>query len=182
MPCANVTCDRQHTRCYGCFGRSHTLEPIVLQADVAVKNCVAYNATGIGNRAIFPKFRSLRFTSIFFDNISMLSAKSMMDQRQYDREISKKIKEMVKVVNENGGWTVSGWHRRGLINDADDVLLSTTTIGHLTFLIPSRLSVLEEDVFKSLIIETPGDNEGPQPLAGAQPPTDNAAASSSSTT
>ena len=164
VPCVNVTCDRQKTRCAGCFGKSHTLEPIVLQADVSIRECPLYNPTGNGNKAAFPAFRSLRFTNLFFDNISALSAKTL-DQQSYDRTISIDIKKMVNIINNNGGWTLCGWHRRGVCveNDTDDYTLSVSTTGHLTLLTPTTSTIMESDEYKDLIIKNPG-TEAPQTI------------------
>ena len=171
VPCVNVTCDRQKTRCAGCFGKSHTLEPIVLQADVSVRECPLYNPTGTGNRAAFPQFRSLRFTNCFFENVSTLSGKTL-DQKSYDRTIAKDIKRMVAIVNDHGGWTLCGWHRRGVCveNDTDEYTLSVSTTGHLTLLTPTTPAAMDRAEFKALLVRCPGA-DAPQPILqqGAQP-------------
>ena len=171
VPCVNVTCDRQKTRCAGCFGKSHTLEPIVLQADVSVRECPLYNPTGTGNKAAFPRFRSLRFTNLFFDNISALSAKTL-DHKSYDRTVARDIKRMVAIVNDNGGWTICGWHRRGVCveNDTDDFTLSVTTAGHLTLLTPTTPSNVDKDEYKALLIKNPGNEDAPQSILQENPP------------
>lgn len=167
VPCVNVTCDRQRTRCAGCFGKSHTLEPIVLQADVSVRECPLYNPTGTGNKAPFPQFRSLRFTNCFFENVSTLSAKTL-DQKSYDRTIGGDIKRMVAIVNDSGGWTLCGWHRRGVCveSDTDEYTLSANTTGHLTLLTPTNPADMDTPAYKNLLIKCPG-SDAPQPIVQA---------------
>ena len=155
VPCSNVTCDRQNIRCRGCFGTRRTLEPIVLQSDIDILNALRYDP---GGHAVFPEFRSFKFTSLFFENISSLSARAMDDKRSMDNLCETNINAMVEYINENKGWSVAGWHRRGVIatgsGDNEEYTLSYGTRGHLTFLQPTDMSVLEKKEFKKHLIPT----------------------------
>ena len=64
---------------------------------------------------------------------------------------------MVTHINNNGGWTIAGWHRRGvLIQDGDDDFqLNADTAGHLVLLEPTNLAVLQTDEYKALLIDAP---------------------------
>lgn len=158
VPCKNVTCDRQNPQCSGCFGASQTMGPIVLQADIDILNCPHYNLNNNGKIASFAKFTSFKFTSLFFQSISILSGITPDNRRAYDSTCKSQVPKMIDVVNKNGGWTVAGWHRRGVQyaagfgGDADEATLSTSTMGHLTLLMPTNPKCIElEDFTKELI-------------------------------
>ena len=59
--------------------------------------------------------------------------------------IRSKVKDIVTHVNANGGWTVLGWHRRGVVTGNDGNLeLNSETEGHLVRVEPSNLATTKE--------------------------------------
>jgi hypothetical protein len=154
--CMCYTCDRLFP-CKGCFGKSPTKKPIVLECSVYVQDCPNYDDTT--KLAEFERFTSLTFTSLFFQSIVDLSRqhpKAITDR--YD-EVQNSVNEIVRYVNAHGGWRVVGWHRRGVITDTEsgDAILSERTQGHLTVLCPTDMNLETTDEFKAMQISTPFD-------------------------
>jgi hypothetical protein len=154
--CMCYTCDRLFP-CKGCFGKSPTKKPIVLECSVYVQDCPHYNDTT--KLAEFERFTSLSFTSLFFQSIVDLSRqhpKAITDR--YD-EVQKSVIDIVRFVNQHGGWRVVGWHRRGVTTDLEsgDAILNERTQGHLTVLSPTDVNLENTDEFKKMKIPTPID-------------------------
>lgn len=169
--CSNVTCDRQRLRCSGCFGTKQTINPIVLQCNVKIFGSPNYDKSNSSEFAHFRQFRSFRFSKIFFESISQLSARTLQSSRATDIICQERIPQMVAHVNDHGGWTVAGWHRRGVrttsSGDSEDTTLSVTTLGHLTLLVPTNRMVVSSEAFKTFLIPTNYEDESGGDQAGS---------------
>ena len=70
--------------------------------------------------------------------------------------IRNRIKTMVSEVNLNGGWTVVGWHRNGLITEGtgagEEAMESHRTEGHIVCLEPTDPACLDRDSHKDSLI------------------------------
>lgn len=170
VPCTGSTCDRQYRNCKGCFGKNNKLlDPLVLRATVEVQDEPKY-AAGVGRKAktaVFTGFRSWRFSQLFFKNIHDIAKKTAQDINAMDIEDA--IDNMVDAINDDGGWTVIGWHRQGerIELDTGETVNSTSTLGHLVYLYPTTPEVLQKETYKELLIKTPsvalaGDNNNAQ--------------------
>jgi len=157
ITCANITCDRQNINCTGCFGRSPTQNPIVLQCDVTIPDCPAYDpATSC---AIFWSFRSLRFSQLFFGSLDQLSSRSPEVIRQLRNVIRQQVHAMIEHVNNHGGWTLIGWHRRGVHRvQNDEILVSNKTLGHLVYVMPTNEDAIAMPAFVKNKINLPAPN------------------------
>ena len=84
-----------------------------------------------------------------------------MTQEYFDIEDS--ITNVVELINDNGGWTVTGWYKRGLITDKSLLevppsnVVSTEVVSgqinyHIVQLLPSNEDFMDEDtdLFKEL--------------------------------
>lgn len=164
--CNGYTCDRQ-AHCRGCFGKAPTSKPIVMICAVQVDDTPKYAY------AYFPRFSSLKFTGLFFEDLEGLSARHISVIRTIYGTIQVSVTEMVEHVNQHGGWTVCGWHRQGIQKDdgtGEDVL-SSSTVGHITMLEPTDPAVLGTVEFRNMLIRTPGDVSVPQlPVPAVQIP------------
>jgi hypothetical protein len=163
--CMGYTCDRVF-KCKGCFGRSPTRKPMVLSCSVYVADCPEYNDAI--KRADFHHFTSLTFTSLFFQNIVTLSRLHKEIIGNLHSDIQQAVLNIVNLINTNGGWRVVGWHRRGVTTDDEsgEAILSETTAGHLTMLMPTNSNILLSDEFKSFQIPTPAHDTVPPILPG----------------
>lgn len=100
------------------------------------------------------KFRSSRTTDLFFDNL-----KTFCDDHQpkmHQRKLRDKIKAMTSHVNNNGGWTMAGWFRKGEVIDnlggkEEEKLTSSTVQLHVCYLLPTALDRCS-DAYKNLVI------------------------------
>ena len=163
IPCLNVTCDRQTKRCKGCFGKSETERAFVMLSDVIVADTPDYDKNG----ARFDNFRSLRFTKLFFVDInaasSFVSVCNDGDLAIGNRTARRAMNAMVEIVNQNSGWTVAGWHRRGALTEENgETYLSSETKGHLVLLQPTQPDDIALPAFKSLLISFATDTPANQ--------------------
>ena len=60
----------------------------------------------------------------------------------HENIIEEKLIEMAEFVNDNGGWTVMGWHRRGTTNMGPNnvPVVTLQTLGHLMRIFPTSLA------------------------------------------
>ena len=154
MNCKRYACDAQTAHCKGCHGTSPFVGKLILDQHVEIQDCPQY---GTGGTALFLNFRSNRTTVIFFEEWGKFT---MLPEEVIERinvTIRAQIRVLVNIINRNGGWTIAGWHRRGIIEDEDtgELQISTKTKGHLTLLIPSNPAVLETNEYKDNIIKLP---------------------------
>jgi len=168
--CNNFMCDRQNIRCQGCYGTKPSLWPIVVQCDVTVHQVSDWNRNK-NNNANFFDFRSWKFSNLLFDDLEKLCSMNQDDLDSFEIEMRNAVKVIIDHINDNGGWTVIGWHRRGIIGatgDESDELLSNDTLGHISCLMPSNPQVLLPDSYIKYTPSKPG-NAGP-PVVGARQP------------
>ena len=154
--CQNITCDGQNIKCKGCFGRRPFVGNRVLKCHVTVRDCPTYDSAT--QQADFFDFKSFRTSEIFFDDFGSISMISEELSEHLNSEIIRpRIHAMVAYVNSHGGWTIAGWHRRGIVENSEtgESYVSTTTMGHLTLLYPSNPNVLQNNGFTSNLIQTP---------------------------
>ena len=137
VPCAGTTCDRQTTACKGC-SPPKIRKNFVLQLDVEVNNQHGYNPeTG---RATFT-FRSWKFTEFVIHNSGVFSRLDPMDMVQHVQDIDDALDRLSVLINANNGWTVIGWHKRGVVdrsNESGQMELAVDTEGHLVRLFPTN--------------------------------------------
>lgn len=163
--CSHATCDRQNIKCRGCFGIAPTRFPIVLECDIVVKDCPNYDTKH--NEAEFVKFRSFRFSNLFFDSLEDLSSKPYHDIDTLSMTLRNNLTSMVDHINNHDGWTITGWHRRGVFDrgvDGEETLASNTA-GHIVYLMPSNPKVINDNTFKANKIKT---TLNPQPTLASK--------------
>ena len=145
--CNHSMCDRQNINWKGCYGQSPTQWPIVLQCDVLVHDVKGFNKTDDGT-ASFSDFRSWRFSNFFFDSFASLENQNQDDFESFQSDMRREIKSMVAHVNTNGGWTIIGWHRRGVYGTAgeeSEEMLANDTAGHISCLKPTKATAIENN-------------------------------------
>jgi len=84
-----------------------------MQCDVKVYNVEGYNASEDAT-AIFYQFRSWKLSQLLFASLEKMSSQSQEDFERYQRQMRKEIKQLIALVNNKKGWTIIGWHRRGI--------------------------------------------------------------------
>ena len=71
-----------------------------------------------GERITIVSLTSLQFQNMFTKGhlVQHIRASYLQGTQNY-RNIQLSLKVVVSLINENGGWTIYGWGKRGLIND-----------------------------------------------------------------
>ena len=158
--CSGLFCDRQRidevkSCCMcGCFSTK------------ALINCIiavwimSFN-TSDGKRRVVKDLSSLKAFQMFTKGKMSIHVRASMlssGSRYYDA-ITDCMDEIVDYVNENGGWTIIGWGKKGLINDATLLGVTTETKGkeearkvvadevttHVVQFYPTNRALLESD-------------------------------------
>ena len=77
--------------------------------------------------------------------------------------IYSKIQQMIELVNDNDGWIVIGWYRKGESADANATeekqLVDAAFFQlHVSRIVPSNIKVLDSQRFKSLMFDFNDEN------------------------
>ena len=153
VKCFGTTCDRQDPSCNGCHNGPTARRNFVLRVFVEIENEFDYNSqSGV---AAFT-FRSYTLTEFFVDTDSFQHL-DYTKMTSNDQAIRNAVRAIQNYVNNHGGWTVSGWHRRGQISSMEDGTLeiNANTVGHLTRVEPTRSTDTFRDALKPLRFEAP---------------------------
>jgi hypothetical protein len=138
VPCVGTTCDRQLLTCSnGCHGMPKIRKNYVISAVVEIENQPHYNAaTSVATFTL----RSYEFTKLLIRDIGTFDAQTIDEMKQHNMKLRKAARDLSEYINDNGGWTVIGWHRRGLMTTGQDGAqeLSSDTKGHLVRLEPTN--------------------------------------------
>ena len=112
-------CDRQNIEynllkaACGCFSHKASLNNIV-----AILTFIYVLSNGF--QRIMHKFSSLQFMNMFTKgNLSIdVRASRLQGGNEMYENIIDAIEDIVDTINNDGGWTLYGWGKRGLINDS----------------------------------------------------------------
>ena len=128
--CSGFFCDRQRVKeileagkgC-GCYHAQTYLNPIAITHDIHVTPANAdHNIIKVLN------FSSMKFTSIYMKGYFNKSVDPGLIQLTNPYwTLRDCVKAIETLVNDNGGWTVIGWYKRGMINDKS--LLAAGKVG-----------------------------------------------------
>ena len=138
VPCNGPICDRQLKDCKGCPGQPKFRTNWVLSMQIEIENQRQYNAsTGIAAFCM----RSFRTTCMFIKRPSEFGTIDLMVMKTHQQGIRGAAAAIVDYVNGHGGWTVIGWHRRGVtVGDDGAPELNAFTKGHVVRFEPTNLS------------------------------------------
>ena len=138
VPCIGVTCDRQDVRCRGCVAGNASRKNIVLHVTVQVLNQHRYDAA---TRMATFHMRSYVLSELFVDMMS-LEATDFDELPPLNAPIRTAVRAIQNRVNQNGGWTLYGWHRMGVRRSLEDDTFEVNldTGGHATRLEPTNTS------------------------------------------
>ncbi len=141
VPCTNITCDRQNTTCKGCRGKDITSQNYVVWVHVEVHDQYKYEPKG--GVATFLGHRSFDLTKQLVD-VGAFRSVDVSTMDRFQDGLRKACDRIVALVNANGGWTLVGWHRRGVttLNSDGSVDICSYTQGHIVRLEPTRQTPL----------------------------------------
>ena len=126
--CNGLMCDKScisewnNTKGCGCVGMSPNVSNLALVHSIWISSVADMNMAAnerIQRRISHTNFSSTKFSLCYLTNrIPPTVRKSSLSQanRLY-WELEECIEEVVDFVNDNGGWTVVGWYKRGAIKD-----------------------------------------------------------------
>ena len=137
VPCTNITCDRQNTTCKGCRGKDTTSQNYVVKVHVQVHNQPKYDP--VSGQATFLGHRSFHLTKQLVD-VGAFASVDVSAIAQNSGALRRACSRIADYVNVNGGWTLIGWHRRGVCTPNPDgsVDICSYTQGHIVRLEPTR--------------------------------------------
>eukprot|EP00978_Attheya_sp_CCMP212_P041813 scaffold244588_cov43-Attheya_sp.AAC.2 len=143
--CGGILCDRQlepeaKHKCV-CFNSDHR-STLVVSTDVII-----YPNDEDKEPIHIEKFRSLRLTNLL---LKVPDSAQVDDFKGYRKQIRKKANEIVDYVNNNGGFTITLWSKRGEIFDmafADEpgmrkktAIASEKLTYHISYLYPTHVN------------------------------------------
>ena len=136
VPCTNITCDRQNTSCKGCRGKDVTAQNYVVKLHVQVHDQHKYEP--ISGVATFLGYRSFHLTKQLVD-VGAFASVDVAAMAEHTAPLRRACSRIAHYINNNGGWTLIGWHRRGVYTPNADgsVDISSYTQGHIVRLEPT---------------------------------------------
>jgi hypothetical protein len=147
--CNGTLCDHQNpilrTGSCGCLYYNRTCS-IVLDMTVTFKTT---DSNGYENQYSVPHFRSWRTSQVFIHPTAMTADSAVF--LEHTREIRNVAANIKNIVNQNEGWTIVGWYRKGEIvdasaepNDAGSEITSDNHPIHVSYLYPTKPSCLDD--------------------------------------
>ena len=153
--CSGLFCDRQRAveirrgnRACGCYSMQTRIGNIVLVHHVTVSK---------GNDVMLnmDDFSSLQFSHLYMKTGFTSSMRfNLLDYTPSYFSLQKAADDVVKYINDNGGFTIIGWYKRGEINDVsnDDSQndVESSDIGyHIVSIFPTNRSVVNRMELKN---------------------------------
>ena len=125
--CSGLFCDRQNIEADGrkacaCFSHKSSCSCIAMQMNLLF-------TTQDSENRLMEKFSSHQFLCFLTKGSLSIDIRSSQLQHGNDAydDIIDSIEEIFELINEDGGWTITGWSKRGMINDA--ALLNSNNSG-----------------------------------------------------
>jgi hypothetical protein len=140
--CNGTLCDRQHPMMQGascgCLHFNRTCS-VVLDMTVTFETV---DRNGYQHQHSVTHFRSWRTSRLFIQPTAMTADNEVF--LGHTREIRNVAANIKNTVNENGGWTIVGWYRKGEIvdasagsNETDNTIASDNHPIHISYLYPT---------------------------------------------
>ena len=157
--CSGLFCDRQRVqeisrtrRGCGCYSMQTRLSNIAMTHTIDVKTEYGENLFQMED------FSSLQFTRLFLAPNGMFPPTTRINSFEHIRtmsEIEDSFDNVVDFINENGGFTIIGWYKRGEINDQggnqneNEERVEAGEIGfHIVYIRPTNKDIAINDDMK----------------------------------
>ena len=152
--CSGHLCDKQRSvevsrdvRTCGCYHMQHRVGNICINHDIGLSK---------NNKSILvmQDFSSSRLTNLYLKNPFDCNVKwNMLDGTEMFFHLQDCIAKVVRFINDNGGFTVIGWYKKGNINDVSteesDNKIESSEIGfHIVGITPTNDLILHHDSYK----------------------------------
>ena len=159
--CAGIMCDRQRSKGECTCIHLTSSKTFVYSFDVTFAIPLSLN----GNDSMtVPGYKSLRTTQCFFKNYSSRDV-APVEEDGLKHKIRPKVATMTNYINQNGGWTVVGWFKKGEITDqatGQDKVANQEVTNHIIFMEPSDITLLSSDHYQSIMITETEPYEDPE--------------------
>lgn len=115
--CSGLFCDRQNIDQYtskacGCFSHKSS------RSNIASLQTIIFGIDG-GKKKMMEKFSSMQFLSLFckgYMSLDIRASRLQLGYEAYDDYLDAQ-KDILDLINEDGGFDITGWCKRGVIND-----------------------------------------------------------------
>ena len=150
--CIGKQCDRQKRNgdCSCVYGTAQ--KNFVYSFDVSFEVPITLHSS---KKLTIPEYRSLSTTALFFKDHSVREV-SMQREENGQTFIRDKIKTMTQIINQNGGWTIVGWMKRGETTDlgtGQDKVENVEVTMHLSCLRPTNPTATSQRDYKDEMIK-----------------------------
>ena len=125
--CGGLFCDKQRVRevmgygqscCCFCFSQP--------RPNMEIINTVVINHESLDEPLYIEEYSSTRFSLLFQTGVlNSEITKESLDMTDAFDNLQQKIEEGVDLINDNGGFTVIGWYKRGQVNDRTLLIQNT---------------------------------------------------------
>ena len=129
--CNGSLCDRQRisdwlgSRGCGCYGMATNSTSLAIQHSISV-------TTFQGDKTM-KEFSSLKFSKLYLNGVIPGSCKLYhLQVTAAFFAMCECMKNCIDLINENGGFTIVGWYKRGVISDKSLISQDKNTIGYNT--------------------------------------------------
>jgi hypothetical protein len=114
--CSGMLCDRQRISDWSGNRRCGCYSMFQYRSNLALEHSICINSQE--GRIVHQNFSSLKFTLLYLSSLIPANVKvSALRVSDEFWDIEDAIEDVVRFINDNGGWTVVGWYKRGEIKD-----------------------------------------------------------------
>ena len=152
VSCTGLQCDRQKKK-----GECVCIQygpgfPLVYSFDI----CFEVDPKAMnGETAHVSTFRSYRTTGVFFRNFAEYSSTTTIERELYmQKKRRKQMHMMVGYINNNGGWKIIGWCKKGEVKvEGETEKVENNDVNlNLSYVYPCREKIFETQEFQDLQI------------------------------
>jgi hypothetical protein len=156
--CSGRFCDRQlvmgpNQKCGCVHVQAKHIACVVLEMSIVLACPMEFEQNGLMTLEMFRSWRTSQMFVQDYESFERILQLKIVGDDSYLDNLRECVQNVMKEVNENGGWTYIGWIRRGLVVDTSDTtgVAAEHKVGsinktvHLSYLYPTN-----EDLWESL--------------------------------
>ena len=146
--CSGIACDRQNilekNKSCGTLWKEKHRKALVLDIGVS------FSLENTTKEITIQHFRSFRFSQIFLKDMDKFGDISEEALREYQLILRKQIRKLQDKVNNEDGWKIVFWQRKGEVTDEADStekIESTETSYHIAYLFPAKPGMITSTIW-----------------------------------
>ena len=127
-----------------------------LDSKLSIVHDIEVTCQSSGEKFSMEQFSSLQFSTLYLTQYFPQDTKRIeFDNTEYLDELYDSIDNVTEYINNNGGFTVIGWYKRGEINDQSNLeavekISSSTVVHHFVSLLPTSFDRLKMDELQEM--------------------------------